>query len=474
MVTLTPRGSRDGKPPSAEARAAVLRQTLIFALVSAVNGGFIGVTGPSLHTLGKATGLGQGSLGRIVFTNRFAKLLGSFLWAAYAKAAQKGHAPCSASFVLAGCSSVIAGATLCIATMRTSAIALQCSLAVAGAAYGVSDSAITLLTVWANREPIVQRTHVAMLNVGFTVGALVTPAVIAGALRLGGSSYAGFYVLGAFACVVSMGMLTGGATTTPPPPDMELPRSHTEASADGQSRREGSHRMRNVLMIGAMSTILFCVTGCEHAVATWLPSYGQHVGGIGEQELALMSAGFWLMICIGRVLWAAISSAITSGFPPLAFDGVLMLLSSMLIAQFGRSKRHGRHPLLAIEPASLLWCGTLGLGFGCSSSLPCAITLPAEARVELTPFRLLALNLAGSAGEMLMPFLIGQVFERGEYHHLGTALVVLEALVVGCTAIAWRVATLAEEEEAELASNGEEMEEIRQRLVQSEDEVAAC
>ena len=77
-----------------------------------------------------------------------------------------------------------------------------------------------------------------------------------------------------------------------------------------------------------------------------------------------MSAGFWLMICIGRVLWAAISSAITSGFPPLAFDGILMLLSSMLIAQFGRSKRHGRHLLLAIEPASLLWCGTLGLGFG--------------------------------------------------------------------------------------------------------------
>ena len=73
-----------------------------------------------------------------------------------------------------------------------------------------------------------------------------------------------------------------------------------------------------------------------------------------------------------------------------------------------------------------------------------------------------------------MPFLIGQVFERGEYYHLGTALVVLEALVVGCTAIAWRVAALAEEEEAELAGNGEEMEEIRQRLVHSEDEVAAC
>ena len=70
-----------------------------------------------------------------------------------------------------------------------------------------------------------------------------------------------------------------------------------------------------------------------------------------------------------------------------------------------------------------------------------------------------------------MPYLIGQVFERGEYHHLGTTLVVLEALVVGCTALAWRVAALAEEEEAELVGDGEEMEEMRQRLVQSENEV---
>ena len=85
---------------------------------------------------------------------------------------------------------------------------------------------------------------------------------------------------------------------------------------------------------------------------------------------------------------------LTSGFPPLAFDAILMLLSSTLISEFagGHSRRH---PILW-HPSALLWCGTLGLGFGCSSSLPCAITLPSEARVELTPLRLLCLNLSGS------------------------------------------------------------------------------
>ena len=162
------------------------------------------------------------------------------------------------------------------------------------------------------------------------------------------------------------------------------------------------------------------------------------------------------MICLGRILWALISAALTSGFPPLAFDGVLMLLSSTLITDFGRSSNgtmaynrgRSRH-LVAFSPTATLWCGTLGLGFGCSSSLPCAITLPAEARVELTPMRLLCLNLSGSAGEMLLPYIIGLFFEAGQHWILGSVLVGLSALIVVCTAIAWRVAAGGKEEASE-------------------------
>ena len=94
----------------------------------------------------------------------------------------------------------------------------------------------------------------------------------------------------------------------------------------------------------------------------------------------------------------------------------------------------------------LLWAGTLGLGAGCSSSLPCAITLPAEARVTLSPVRLLVLNLCGSAGEMLMPFLIGAAFERGRYGALGVSLISLCVCTIVSTVIAWRVAAGARQE----------------------------
>ena len=57
-----------------------------------------------------------------------------------------------------------------------------------------------------------------------------------------------------------------------------------------------------------------------------------------------------------------------------------------------------------------------------------------------TPYRLLALNLSGSAGEMFFPYLIGLFFERRRFASLGIVLVLLEAAVVFSTVAAWCIA----------------------------------
>lgn len=62
--------------------------------------------------------------------------------------------------------------------------------------------------------------------------------------------------------------------------------------------------------------------------------------------------------------------------------------------------------------------------------------------------------------------MIGLVFDQGYFWVLGSVLVGLEVVVIGCTAIAWRVAGIAEREEAALASS-DEMDEIRTRLMDS-------
>ena len=83
-----------------------------------------------------------------------------------------------------------------------------------------------------------------------------------------------------------------------------------------------------------------------------------------------------------------------------------MLLSSLCFVAFAQLESHH---------VWQLWAGALIMAAGFASSLPCAITMPSEAGVVITPGRLLAMNLAGSAGESLMPFLFGAAFERGWY-----------------------------------------------------------
>ena len=135
-----------------------LQQTLMFCMGSAVNGALVGVTGPSLHALSANTGLGTAALGRVVLCNRIAKLVGTFIWTAYAKLVQEDRAPLAPRKLLASCFVTIGLCAAAIATYRASGLALQGALVLSGAAYGIADSAMTLLTVWASSVPTQRET----------------------------------------------------------------------------------------------------------------------------------------------------------------------------------------------------------------------------------------------------------------------------------------------------------------------------
>jgi|EP00966_Prymnesium_polylepis_P125704 hypothetical protein len=134
--------------------------------------------------------------------------------------------------------------------------------------------------------------------------------------------------------------------------------------------------------------------------------------------------------CTG-LAWAALSAVLASGWPVLCADGLAMLASGLVFTLYASG--------LAGRSTPLLWLGTLLLSVGFASSLPCALTLPAEAGLTITPPRLLALNLAGSAGEMFIPFAISMLFGRGWYGAFGPVVVVLQLVVLGATGVAWAV-----------------------------------
>ena len=45
------------------------------------------------------------------------------------------------------------------------------------------------------------------------------------------------------------------------------------------------------------------------------------MGGVPVQTSAVISSAFWGGICAGRLLWAALSHTVSSGWPVLAADG---------------------------------------------------------------------------------------------------------------------------------------------------------
>lgn len=439
-LAIVASGSRVAK--AKPIRRARLDSTLLFSVANAVNGGFVGAVGPSLPAFKAATGLGEAALGRVVLINRLSKLVGTFAWTSYAKRLEAGHKGLPPPrLLLSACLIVAAACALTIGSpaCRGSGLTLQAALSLFGASYGFTDPAFTLLTIWSLHDSArQQRTHVGYLNAGYTLGALATPALVALSLSQGGTIYPCFYALAGVALLAGCALATLGPHDVAPPPPVEkvLP---VQVAAEGPTAadRAAASTWRDRVVVASMCLVLFSVTGCEHGVATWLPTFGERVAKVPLQTSAMISAAYWGAICVGRLMWAALSHAVSSGWLVLAMDGATMLLSSLFFVALSATQA-ATHGLVADTRAAQLLAGALIMALGFASSLPCAITMPSEAGVLVTPGRLLAMNLAGSAGESLMPFLFGAAFERGWDGAFGASLVMLNVAMLTATAVARR------------------------------------
>ena len=154
--------------------AAALR-TAVFTLGNAVNGGFVGAIGPPMFALEAATGLQPAALGRAVLQNRAAKVLGTLVWTHYARRLENDQrappkrlwrscpsSPARARWRLRGCR-----ASRACREARAPARARGRGLRVRADRLR-HDAADAVVRTRGGAE---SRTHVAILNAGFTLGA---------------------------------------------------------------------------------------------------------------------------------------------------------------------------------------------------------------------------------------------------------------------------------------------------------------
>ena len=265
-----------------------------YFLLMAINGAMVGALGPSLSQIAKATGLHDDQLGRFVLQNRLCKLAGTLVWCGYARHLQRPRAVGRPHAVFAGLLLLTAASAVCIAR-ATTPFAVQFGLVSWGLAYGITDSGVTSLTVWRwvndNRR---RRVDLALLNSGFTVGAMLAPILVAASLRSHARGWA-FDAVAVVCCLVSAAFYFQPDVAIPTFPEQDPSRQRPSAAAadgGGGGRGGGSWRLTRrrafeLAFIGSMSIVSAAITGCEHGLGTWLPAFGIEEGRLSPQRMAV-------------------------------------------------------------------------------------------------------------------------------------------------------------------------------------------
>lgn len=220
------------------------------------------------------------------------------------------------------------------------------------------------------------------LNIVFAVGAAAGP-IWAGALLAAGAGRGAVY-----AGMLAVPALAAAALRMRP--------RDTPAGAGAAPPDEGSiPPLRSSALLWAMGAVLLMYVGAEFGLGTWISSYTSQAFGAGVMAGALVTAGYWAALGVGRIVgnWllgrgmralVLLALAITGGLAA----SLLLVLASGIFA-------------LGILGALLA-----GLCFG--PIWPCALGIASQDASPRVPAILVTV---GNAGGLFLPLIQGAVLD---------------------------------------------------------------
>ncbi len=158
-----------------------------------------------------------------------------------------------------------------------------------------------------------------------------------------------------------------------------------------------------------MAALFFLYVGLELGFGNWIYTYALKLNLENEITAARLAAAFWGAFTFGRLLGVWVSTKLRS--KPILFMDVIGCAISIAVITIWRNS------------STALWVGTLGLGLSMASVFPTLIMLAGE-RMIITG-TITGWFLVGSgAGSMLLPWLIGQVFDKNGPQSMTRVLIV--------------------------------------------------
>jgi MFS transporter, FHS family, Na+ dependent glucose transporter 1 len=262
-----------------------------------------------------------------------------------------------------------------------------------GIAEGLFDVGGNTLLVWVHGENV--SPFMNALHFFFGFGAFITPMIVAWTVQASGGIRLAYWTLALLAVLPALGLLTQPSPLSP------------------HAARESVRSKAQASLLTLLILFFFLYVGAEVSFGGWIFTYAKAQNLAGEVEAAYLTSAFWGAFTAGRLISIPIARRLRPR-TMLLIDLVGCLMSAGL--------------MLALPNSHLaVWVGAIGVGLFMASIFPTAILL-ASRRLDLTGFTTSLFFLGSSFGAMLMPLLIGQLFDR-----LGppvTMLVILSAVVL--------------------------------------------
>jgi len=246
-----------------------------------------------------------------------------------------------------------------------------------GLAHNGMDVGCNSMLVWLHGSKV--GPFINGLHFFFGVGAFVAPLVAAQVIRItGGVTYVYWlFALFALLCAILLWNL--------PSP-----------SAHAALRASNSRANAPVLLVLLFAFCFLLHAGSQVGFGSWLYFYATRMGLADPATAAYITSAFWGVFTIGRLLAIGISTRVRP--KTILFVDLFGCLASLTI--------------MIVFPGSLvaLWIGVIGIGLFMASIYPSTMAF-AEQRMHLTGTVTSRILMGGGIGGMLIPWLIGQLFE---------------------------------------------------------------
>jgi len=266
-----------------------------------------------------------------------------------------------------------------------------------GAFEGILDVGCNTLLIWVHRRNV--SPFMNALHFFFGVGSFIAPLILAQTALLSGDIKLGYIVMALMVIPILLWVV-------------RQPSPSASENVDEPTAVE-PHTRHQVILIIFTATILFFYVGAELGFGGWIYTYALKLNLADETTAAYLTSAFWGAFTIGRL----ISIPLATRFRPRILM-IINFLGCLLSAA-----------VIILIPGSVigLWGGTLLMGISMASIFPVTITL-AERRMPITGQTTSWFFVGVGLGSMLMPWLIGQLFEPIGPHV--TMYIILIALIL--------------------------------------------